>query len=269
MSPRGQHSPTSAVSPPPGGDMFSRNKRASTASSVGDESVGNATIHPDHFDNNQHPSNNNNKLKRNVQEHLRPHAPSPPAGSHTSDNPHMNDTMFEDEQMRTTSPNELESLRNVYQRNVTDVPNDDQDDGGNDEIEEEIGKYKEDDGSDEEEDERNRQQGNTELGDTQKSGYMGNTATSDGDIVKQTWDPNDTNKLPQEGNQNNVIIEISNFTLKESTDVLRRGEIKKLFVSMDFLNYDPSELESANALPKPAANQPAYYYFRKSIKKKD
>lgn len=92
---------------------------------------------------------------------------------------------------------------------------------------------------------------------------MGNTQTTDGDIVKQTWDPNDTNKLPQEGNRDNVIIEISNFTLKEGSNVLKRDDIKKLFLSMEFLNYDFNELESA-ALSKPPPNVPSHYNFRKS-----
>ena len=33
---------------------------------------------------------------------------------------------------------------------------------------------------------------------------------------------------------------------------------------MEFLNYDPAELESKNSMPKPAANQPVHFNFRKS-----
>lgn len=263
-------------------------KRASIVSSIGDESVGNATIHPDHFDNN---NNKNQRNDKNGANHLdRPQAPSPPQGSTTEDNQHYNDTIFGDEQPRTYSPNELDSLRNVYQRNVVDTPNEDKvrildtttywyqlskiifvldqvhtdDDAENDDIEEEIGKYNEDDDDDDDENDRFNSEKRANLADTQKSNTFGNTATSDGDIVKQTWDPNDTNKLPQEGNKENVIIEISSFTLKEGSQVLKRKDIKKLFVSMDFLNYDPSELESAMALPKPAPNEPSNYNFRKS-----
>lgn len=129
MSPKGYHSPATAGSPPPPVhsdvpfEILSR-KRASIVSSIGDESVGNATIHPDHFDNN---NNKNQRNGGNGANHLdRPQAPSPPQGSTTNeDNQHYNDTIFGDEQPRTYSPNELDSLRNVYQRNVVDTPNED------------------------------------------------------------------------------------------------------------------------------------------------
>lgn len=69
--------------------------------------------------------------------------------------------------------------------------------------------------------------------------------------------------MAKEGNQDNVIIEISSFTLKEGSSVLNRDEVKKLFVSFEFLNHDLYELESP-ALPKPRANVPSHYNFRKS-----
>ena len=123
---------------------------------------------------------------------------------------------------------------------------------GNDdnEIEEEIGGY---------DDENSRE--DADLG----TGNFGNTGESEGVVVEQSWDPNNTNKLPKQGNEDNVIIEILNFTLKEGSQVLKRDDIKRLFVSMEFLNFDPLELESEIALPKPTANEPRNYNFRKSL----
>jgi hypothetical protein len=93
-----------------------------------------------------------------------------------------------------------------------------------------------------------------------------NTGKSEDDIVvgERTWDPNNTNKLPKEGDEDHVIIEISSFVLKDGSQVLKRQEIKRLFVSMEFLNYDPVELESTLTLAKPSADQQIFYNFRKS-----
>ena len=99
------------------------------------------------------------------------------------------------------------------------------------------------------------------LTDTQKS--LG--ATDDIVVGSKTWDPNNTAKLAKEGNKDNVIIEITSFSLKEDTEILRREDIKRLFVSMEFLNYDPYDLESNISQPKPAPNQPAFFHFRKSL----
>lgn len=224
---------------------------------MGDESVGNSTIYnPD----------NDKRGGGGVED--RPHAPSPPR---TADpNAHLNDTMFGDEQPRTYSPTELASLRNVYQQNVVEpspLSNDDEnkaatEEDAENEIDEEIEPYHDDD-EDDQDDVRRPEPDLLGGGGTQS---FRTTAQSEDDVVlgSKTWDPNNTAKLPKEGNEDFVVIEISSFTLLEDSHVLRRNDIKRLFVSMEFLNYDPEELESPLALPKPAPNVPCYYNFRKS-----
>lgn len=96
----GRSSPNAKAGSPHSAPNLS-NKRVSIVSNP-DESVGNSTIYQD--------KNNG-----------RPFSPPPP------NNPHFNDTMFGDEQPRTYSPNELASLRNVYQSNVAKEPSDEED----------------------------------------------------------------------------------------------------------------------------------------------
>lgn len=96
---------------------------------------------------------------------------------------------------------------------------------------------------------------------------MANTGKSEDLVVvgeKGSWDPNNTTKLPKAGNEDFVIIEISSFAFKESSEVVMRDDVNKLFVGMNFLNYDPADLESKSSLPKPKAKEPVYFHFRKS-----
>ena len=93
--------------------------------------------------------------------------------------------------------------------------------------------------------------------------YQATSKSEDDVVVGDSWDPNNTRRLPKSGNEDNVIIEISSFMLKETSQVLKRSDIQQLFVGMEFLNYDPVELEAANSMPKPAANQLVHFNFRK------
>jgi len=182
-------------------------------------------------------------------------------------NTHYNDTMFGDEHVRTYSPNELDSLRNVYQNNVVNQSDEEIDfkDQTNDASITENQNFNNDRDFEEGEDEFNEESENI------KDGSFRNynaTRKSEDDVIvdnKGSWDPNGTRALPKEGDENNVIIEISNFTLKENSQVLKKDEIQQLFVGMEFLSYDPVELESKNSMPKPVANQPVHFNFRKSI----
>jgi len=161
-------------------------------------------------------------------------------------NQHFNDTQFEDDQQMAT--NDYNSIRNNYQQNLASVTDDEPESRshgvGEEEIEEE---ELEEDYEDEE--------------------TMGTNRFDTGDVVvgeKGSWDPNGTNKLPKKGDEDHVIIEISSFTFNDGSEVVEREDVKKLFVGMNFLNYDPGELESKSSLPKPPANEPVYFYFRKS-----
>ena len=105
--------------------------------------------------------------------------------------------------------------------------------------------------------------------DTLQSGnslnYNG-TGRSDADVVvgeRGSWDPNGTSNLPKHGDENHVIIEVSNFTLNERSDVINRPEVKRLFVGVTFLDFDPAAMES-KSLPKPLPNVPVHFNFRKS-----
>lgn len=155
---------------------------------------------------------------------------------------HYNDTMFGGEEtaehMRTASPNDFESIRSNYQHNLTNI---------SDNNEEPI--Y--------EEDETQMPTGTHEFQDTGNSDMVVVGA-------KGSWDPNGTAKMPKQGNEDFVIIEISSFTFKESSEVMARDDVKKLFVGMNFLNYDPADLESKNSMPKPKPNEPVHFHFRKS-----
>ena len=219
---------------------------------VSNNSVGNSTLH--------HMPEKLPSLKRNG-------ANSPaerPASSHTSSpNPHYNDTMFGDEPGRTYSPTELDSLRQVYQTNVTNQSDDDEKEvresrdensGGNDEDE-----IEEDLGNDNEETENTK--------DDNFRNYNATTRSEDDAVVvgdRESWDPHGTSHLPKEGDKDNVIIEISNFSFKENSQIMKREDIQRLFVGMEFLNYDPADLECERSMPKPLANQPVHFNFRKS-----
>lgn len=225
-----------------------------------DDSIGNATIHggalPKKLNEIRKPSNGKASPKPN--ERLVMSSSPHVAAVSGSFNTHYNDTMFGDDQ------NELDSLN--YQHHLaanSDDENISQKEDDNEQIEEEI--------NDESADDRLRS--SDELGGTQNLKeyltYTNNNSTGrsdDGVIVgKQgSWDPNDTSKLPKEGNENYAIIEISNFTFNENSAILKRKDINKLFVGMSFLNYDPADLESKNTMPKPRANEPVYFNFRKS-----
>jgi hypothetical protein len=175
-------------------------------------------------------------------------------------NTHYNDTMFGDDPARTYSPNELDSLRNVYQNNA-DNQSDDEGERINDPINIDNQNLINDGNF---EDDLNEESENIKDGSFRN--YNATTKSEDDIVIgnEVSWDPNGTRTLPKEGNENNVIIEISNFTIKENSQVLNRNEIQQLFVGMEFLNYDPVELESKNSMPKPVANQPVHFNFRKS-----
>jgi hypothetical protein len=173
-----------------------------------------------------------------------------------------NDTMFGDEQVgRTYSPNELNSLRNVYQNNVhTDEEVDDN-------VIEANNAFKELRNNNDYTGESYESDKNHSKNYLATCDEMENTTNTQEYLVvgkKDSWDPNNTNNLPMEGNNNNVIIEISSFNFYENVEALRRNDIQRLFVGMDFLNYDPSELESQITMPKPEPNQEVHFNFRKS-----
>lgn len=208
-----------------------------------------------------------NELNNNQQ----PSEQQPRSATHTPSTQHFNDTMFGDEPgERTYSPNELKSLRNNYQ-NLTGSLDDNENvnvresqdresDGGQHQEEEEI---EDEIGEEIDQDEELSENLNNE----RFQNYHATTKSEDDVIVdeRNSWDPNDTAKLPKQGDENNVIIEISSFTLKENSQVLKREDIQKLFVGMEFLNIDPADLESKNSMPKPKVNQPVHFNFRKSI----
>jgi hypothetical protein len=234
-------------------------KRNSIVSLQDENSVGNSTIHrkPDNMLMHQSSDVSNLKKIKNNSKSSSPtdniryqqqRTPTP--------NQHYNDTMFGDEVPRTYSPNELDSLRHVYQNNVTAHSEDERENNSNREyIDDNL--Y---------EDETENEENTDNLNDANFRNYQA-TAKSEDDLVidnRDSWDPNNTNRLPKEGNENNVIIEISNFNLKENSQVLKRDDIQNLFVGMEFLNYDPAELEAQNSMPKPSANQPVHFNFRKS-----
>jgi len=173
--------------------------------------------------------------------------PATRADSENENNQHYNDTLFEDEQQLAT--NDFDSIRDNYQQNLASVSDEERElrsnGADNEEIEEDI---------DEEMDEKETM--GTNRFDTEESAIVVGERGS--------WDPNGTNKLPKEGDEDHVIIEISSFMFKDGCEVVESEEVKKLFVGMNFLNYDPADLESKSSLPKPAANEPVYFHFRKS-----
>jgi hypothetical protein len=198
----------------------------------------------------------------------RPRTPSPQADQSEASNQHFNDTIFGDEPPRTMSPNdELDSLNKVYQDNVNVEENEENENANSVEIEEEIAdeEIKKDANNKEDEDEDEDEE------EYDASHFEKYNATSkiEEDVVigaKGSWDPNDTSKLPKNGDENNVIVEISHFTLNENSDALKRDNVQKLFVAMNFsfIEFDYKELEANSSMPKPSANQPVYFNFRKS-----
>ena len=182
--------------------------------------------------------------------------------SNVKTNPHYDDTMFGDELPRTYSPNELDSLRHVYQNNAISDDERESRDQNNEIVDENINNDEDVYGSDNDPYELSENTKNENF-----QNYNATTKSEDEIVVgnKDLWDPNGTRSIPKEGDKNNVIIEISNFTLKENSQVLQRDEIQQLFVGMEFLNYDPADLESKSSMPKPLANQPCHFNFRQSI----
>jgi len=183
----------------------------------------------------------------------------PRSATHTPSTQHNNDTMFGDNTIRSDDMN----IYQKYNETVDDVnvreSQDRESDRGHheeEEIEDEIG---------EEIDQDEEQSEN--LTNERFRNYHATTKSEDDVVVdeRSSWDPNNTAKLPKHGDENNVIIEISSFTLKENSQVLKRDDIQKLFVGMEFLNIDPADLESKNSMPKPKVNQPVHFNFRKSI----
>lgn len=230
-----------------------------------EHSIGNTTIRDEQ-------NNNNSKTPTPVDRPVTP--PPASAGSRTvspAQNPHYNDTMFGDEMAtRTQSPTELDGLTNAYLDNMTKSASEASDDERRarkvDQHEPDQSSIEEEPFGDGDTEPTGVTPANNDHNEAGTEEFAQTGKTDDDVVVSQTrWDPNDTAKLPKAGNQDNVIIEISSFTLKENTHVLRRDDIKRIYVSMEFLDYDPSGLESLTALPKPAANQPANYNFRKSI----
>ena len=51
--------------------------------------------------------------------------------------------------------------------------------------------------------------------------------------------------------------------LFEDASILSLDNIKQLFVSYMFLDYDPEQLETPFSLPKPKPNQPISFNFKK------
>jgi hypothetical protein len=243
------------------------NKKAENSDN---DSIGNATIHgaiPEKLTQ----SKGSKKLTPPPTQERR-RSPSVSPRMPTATNPHYNDTIFGDEQ------NELDSLRSNYQNNLTNVSDDEKDKytnnqhAINEEIDDEIDEEIDDDNnhhqSDDEENDQDEDFENQKI----KENYMNytnnnSTGKSDDGLVvgdRGSWDPNQTSDLPKQGNEDCVIIEISNFSFKENSSVLKRKEVKKMFVGMNFLNYDPAELESKSTMPKPKANEPVFFNFRKS-----
>lgn len=178
-------------------------------------------------------------------------------GQNTS---HLADTMFGDEdaeeqsspRVRTYSPEELDSLKKVYQSNVVEEEADPVDDENvpEDEIEDEAS-----------------QSGYRRTGYPRRTDpdSLGGTGQSENDVVvTRSWDPNGTNAMAKEGNQDNVVIEIFNFSLNDRSDALKRDDIKRLFVSMENFNLVDQNYET-NPMPKPRGNEPVHFNFREVI----
>jgi hypothetical protein len=162
---------------------------------------------------------------------------------------HYNDTYFADEadQQRTISPNEWNSMHDEYQRKVK----------ASVDSTEQIHEHQ------------------TNLSDfevTPKSSWDMTETLSQPQIAahknnhkQANTNSNSRHQVAHQANSDNkVTIKITNFSLYESSEALRRSDIKQLFVSMSFLDYEPGDLESPFPLPKPTgANQVVNYNFEK------
>lgn len=62
-----------------------------------------------------------------------------------------------------------------------------------------------------------------------------------------------------------VVITIANFSLSADCAAMMRDDIQQLFVGMEFLDYDPKDLETPYSLQKPRANSLAVYNFKKEF----
>jgi hypothetical protein len=254
-------------------------------------------------DNNIHATTDTNASKKaNRTIHKKPNYVLPQITNSAKDengetiNSHLNDTMFGDEAEETTttkqknhhlnertmSPTELDSLRDMYQKNATLVETDDENSKhmGTEEIEERIEEeYYEEEGEEEEEDDDEIDGGMNTIGGSKDNGFSeynatlkrtnltetidnNNSITGTG-IVEGNWDPNNTSELPKHGDKDNVIIEIASYALMGNSRIFERDDIQKIFVSMSFLNYNLADLE-ANSMPKPIPNEPVNFNFRKS-----
>lgn len=218
-------------------------KRASICS---DNSIGNATIRrrPDNLE----------ELKTNSPRSSRGNSPQ-----NTADNQHYNDTIFGDEApMRTVSPNDFDSIRSNYQHNLAAVSDEERENSQSHNIDDEPIYEEEEDDIEE----------NIKSEIPENTREFQETGKSDDLVVvgrKNSWNPSETGNFnKKQGKDNEVVIEIQSFCFKEDSEVMARDDVKKLFVGMQFLNYDPGDLESTTSMPKPAANQPVFFNFTKS-----
>jgi len=210
-------------------------KQANTSDEADvEDSLGNATIHGDlPADISEEPKTFKKPASKNRELSTLLQVPTS-----TRNNPHYNDTIFGDDQ------NELDSLRSNYQNNLANNNRSDDDENEHQNIGEEI-----EDSISDQEDQLNENEENFKESQKIKENYMNYTVNNstqkseDGVVISKrgSWDPNETSNLPKHGNEDCVIIEISNFSFRENSNVLNRKEVKKLFVGMNFLNYDPGK----------------------------
>lgn len=91
------------------------------------------------------------------------------------------------------------------------------------------------------------------------SGSEGQSSDSDG-LVMSSMSARGA-ATPQAPPQ--VTIMVSSLTLYPDTTLIRNQSITQIFVAYKFLNCDPEELETPMSLPKPAANRPIHFNFKK------
>lgn len=60
-----------------------------------------------------------------------------------------------------------------------------------------------------------------------------------------------------------ITIIVSSLTIFDDAPALANDNIKQLFVSYKFLDFDPEQLETPMSLPKPKPNRPASFNFKK------
>lgn len=190
---------------------------------------------------------------------------SPGAGQEQRSNgTHYNDTFFGDE-ARTYSPNELRSLTSQYQKTIQSDEENEEDRMQRELVRKQTEQQLQaDDDYVEEEPPTSIPDENiaTETG----TGHFESTGRTDTGqlVIGSNFDPNNTNRLPKHGNEDNVIIEIANLTLNKDSEIFKRPDVQSLFVAMNFLNYDPADLEAPQSMPKPEPNQVVHFNFRKS-----